>query len=191
VSPHLDLSSAARQVASSRLTGFHRFSRAAGWRGAILVLSLLPACGYSHQGLYPADVRTVAVPIFENKSFYRGVEFDLSEALAKQIELVTPYKVTSPGGADTILQGTIVAVTQTMISRTFEGGLPEEMETRIVVDFAWKNTRTGQTLRQRQGFAATGRYVATRPIGEAYPTGQHAAVEQLATRIVETLRRDW
>ena len=56
-------------------------------------------------------MRTVSVPIFDNQSFYQDVEFDLTEALVKEIELRTPYKVTGADRADTILQGEIVSVT--------------------------------------------------------------------------------
>ena len=51
------------------------------------VVSLLSACGYSHQALFPEGIRTVAVPIFENRTtHYRGLERDVTEALIKEIE---------------------------------------------------------------------------------------------------------
>jgi hypothetical protein len=172
---------------------FRRDAARCAW-ALLLVVLFLHGCGYASKPVFPTDVRTVAVPIFENKSFYRGVEFDLTEALIKQIELQTPYKVTGRERADTILQGTIVAVDQAVLSRTSTGGLPQEMEMRIVVDFEWKNGRTGQLLRQRKGFAAVGRYVPTRMgdrVGETYSTAQHRAVQQLADQVVMAMRSDW
>ena len=139
------------------------FDVCGGWvsaakRGLLFVSVLMVcACGYAHKELFPTDVRTVAVPIFENRSFYQGMEFDLTEALVKEIELRTPYKVTDAGSADTIVHGVITAVDQDRLSRRSEGGVPQELELRITVNYVWKNLRTGQTLRQREGFDSVGR----------------------------------
>src|SRR5665213_243892 len=51
----------------------------------------LAGCGYTTKSVFPPGIRTVAVPIFENRSFYRGAERDVTEALIKQIEMATPY----------------------------------------------------------------------------------------------------
>lgn len=148
-------------------------------------------CGYNAKELFPAEYQTVAVPMFENKTFYRGIEMDLSEALVKEIEARTPYKVVQRGGAGTELTGTITAVEQDLVSRRASGGLPQEVEVIVVVDFAWKDLRTGQPIRDRQGFEAVGRYVPARPVGQPYEVAQHAAVEQLAEDIVSVMQAEW
>lgn len=159
----------------------------------LALLSTLVGCGYTHEELFPDDVRTVAVPIFKNRNpqLYRDVEFDLTEALVKEIELRTPYKVTPPDRADTLLEGTIVAVNQRTLSVRREGGLPQEMETRVVVDFQWRSQRDGKTLRQRRGFASVGRYIPAQPVGEFFELAQHEAVQRAARDIVSAMRKDW
>ena len=160
-------------------------------RGAVLWLAatalFLTGCGYGHHDLYPQGIQTVGVRIFKNKTFYRGAEFDLSEALIKQIELHTPYKAVSTTG-DTLLEGTITDIRQNRLSRRSTGGLVQEVEVRIVVDFHWKDERSGQVLRQRRGLTAVGRWVPASPIGEPFEVGQHAAVQRLADQIVATMR---
>jgi hypothetical protein len=161
---------------------------------AMLVAMLLlwtAGCGYTTKEVYPTDVRSVAVPIFENRSFYRGAERDLTESLVKEIELRTPYKVTRGAAADSELTGTIVDVRQRMISRRRPGNVPEQIEVSIIVDWTWKNQRTGQAIRTRQGFESVGRYRPTQPIGEPYEMAQHDAVQRLAADIVSTMRADW
>lgn len=148
-------------------------------------------CGYSHKELFPAEVRTVAVPIFANRSFYQGVEFDLTEAVVKEIELRTPYKVVPADRADTILEGTVVSVDQTLLTRQAVGGVPQEMEVRLVVNYEWKDLHSGRLLRQREGFESVGRYIPTRPVSEPYPLGQHEAVQRLATQIVSVMAGGW
>ncbi len=163
----------------------------AGWLIMLVASLLLAGCGYSHKELFPTDVRTVAVPIFENRTFYQGVEFDLTEAVIKEIERRTPYKVVASDRADTLLRGRVVAVEQRTLSQTREAGMPEEVEARVVVDFSWTAVSTGQTIRDRQGFAAVGRYIPARPLGEPLEIAQHEAVQMLARDIVSTLRADW
>ena len=152
---------------------------------------MLWGCGYAHTDRFPTDVRTVAVPLFENQSFYQGVEFDLTEALIKEIELNTPYKVTGGDRADTIIDGMIVSIDQNRLSRQSIGGVPQELEVRIVVNYLWKYQNTGKTLRHRDGFTAVGRYIPTRPIGEPLEVAQHEAVSRLASEIVSAMGSDW
>ncbi|MCC6581760.1 MAG: LptE family protein [Phycisphaeraceae bacterium] len=159
----------------------------------VIAMALLTAigCGYTQKDLYPADVRTVAVPIFKNRTFHKGLEFDLTEALIKEIELRTPYKVVPQEAADTILDGRIDSATTSQLSRTSVGAVTQETELRIVVTLEWKNLRTGQILRRRDGLEAVGRTVSTRPIGEPVEVGQHQAVQNMANMIVNLLRADW
>ena len=51
--------------------------------------------GYSNESLFPEEVDSVYVKMFDNRSFRRNVEYMLSEAVSKRIESETPYKVIS------------------------------------------------------------------------------------------------
>jgi hypothetical protein len=148
-------------------------------------------CGYQHAETFPPGYESIAVPIFENRSFYKGVEFDLAEALSKQVTDRTPYRLAEPGAADTMLEGTIREVKQLRVTRTSEGSLPEQMEVLVVVDFAWKDLRSGEDIIDRQGFSAVGRYIPTTPIGEPFAAAQHDAANRLAQDIVDQMRGDW
>lgn len=151
----------------------------------------LTGCGYSATETFAGDYRTVSLPIFENRTFYKGVEYDLAEALTKEVEARTPYRVSRPGSADTILEGRIIAVTQRLASRTRDAGLPEVMEVVVTVEFQWKDLRSGEMILDRKGFSAVGQYVPTTPLGEPFIVAQHDAVARLATDIVDTMRSPW
>lgn len=157
----------------------------------LLTCAGLAGCGYTQKELYPADIRTVGVPIFANRTFYQGTEFDLTEALIKEIELRTPYKTIESRSADSVLTGTIVAIEQNRLSQVRDVGLPQEIEVRYVVNFEWKNQRTGQTLRERRGFTSAARYVPTTPVSETQDAALHGAVQQMAQDIVSAMRADW
>lgn len=158
----------------------------------ILAALLLAGCGYSTKTLYPEQYRTVGVPLFDNRTFYQGVNADLAEALTKQVEQKTPYKVVPQGAADTVIEGTIDSVEQNRLSRRRGGaGVPQEIEVTITVSWQWKDLRTGKVIRDRKGFSAVGRHLPGDPVGEPLDVAVQTAVDQLAADIVSTLQADW
>ena len=55
------------------------------------------------QSLYPPDIHTVYVPIIESDSFRRYLGERLTEAVCKEIDEKTPYKVVGDSSADSVL----------------------------------------------------------------------------------------
>src|ERR1700753_3701974 len=53
--------------------------------------------------LYAPDIATVYVPMIESDSYRRDLGERLTEAVCKEIELKTPYKVVSTPDADSVL----------------------------------------------------------------------------------------
>jgi hypothetical protein len=165
-----------------------------------LGLLLLGGCGYTQAGsgssqgyqwrsLYREDVRTVAVPIFATRSFHRGVEISLSNALVKQLEAHSPYKVAPRERADSILEGEIVAVQIDAISLDSQTAVPQEQLYAVTINFTWKDLRTGRVLVERRNFQQTTPYYPT--LGEGRFVGSQQAVERLAMGIVQELQADW
>jgi len=150
-----------------------------------------PTQGYSFASTYSDDVATIAVPIFENVTYERGVEFDLTDALIKEIEARTPYKVTSSDRADTVLIGKVRRVELEQISKSPLTGLSEEVVITVTIDFEWQDLLSGKPLLRREGFAGHGLFVPSTPTGERIELGRLAAVEQLAQDIVSEMRGAW
>lgn len=148
-----------------------------------------PKSGYKWKSLYREDIQTVAVPIFANKDFQRGVEFSLSEAVVKNIEAHTPYKVVAKERADTILEGEILAVNVVTASQSSRSNLPQDQLLTLTVNFTWKDIRTGKILAQRRNFKQSASFFAT--LGEDRFLGSQDAVEKLARGIVQELEADW
>ena len=60
---------------------------------------MIATCPWSPSGgPYDPQVRTVEVPVFESNSYRRGVDLQLTEAVQKQIQLRTPFRVVKDGG---------------------------------------------------------------------------------------------
>src|SRR3954449_13595352 len=73
---------------------------------AILLLVVSSGCiGYQvgTGSLYAPDVATVYVPMIESDSYRRDLGERLTEAVCKEIELKTPYKVIATPNADSVL----------------------------------------------------------------------------------------
>ncbi len=180
----------------------HRFFNLIGRVSLIALALALASChrgavvgGYRAGGVYDESIRSVAVPIFENRTFYRGVEFRLTEALTKEIEQRTPYKVAGTAGADSQLTGTILRVDKKLLSRQhsreIKSGLPQEVQVVVSVSFEWKNLRTGKIIRKASRIEGTGEYIPTRGVGEPFEVAQHTAVAELAREVVSAMRADW
>ena len=159
---------------------------------ALVALALLlTGCGYSTTELYPTQYNTVTVPNFDNRSNDRNVEFNLREALIKELEQRTPYKAVSGTGlSDTQLTGTVTRVSRQLISRDATAGLPQEIEVTVTVDFQWRDLRTGKVIRSYRGLSAAGQFVPNRTVGEFSEDGVRLAVSRLATDIVSRMRED-
>jgi hypothetical protein len=169
---------------------------------SILLLAplLLTGCGYNSGGakvesgyhwssLYRPGVRTVAVPIFTTSDFARGVEFGLTKAVINQMEANTPYKVVPREKADTILEGEIVRVNVNTVSQDFTTAIPQEQIVNIIVNFVWKDLRSGKILCERRSFQAASTYYPT--LGEDRWVGRQVATERLALSLVQELQADW
>jgi hypothetical protein len=145
--------------------------------------------GYQWRSLYRTDVRTIAVPIFTNRDFRQGVEFQLSKAVINQIESQTPYKVVPRERADTILEGEISRIRVREISSDPNSALPQEQTYEVFVNFVWKDLRSGKILTSRRNFNQAAAYYPT--LGEGTFVASQLSVEQLALGIVQELQADW
>jgi len=131
-------------------------SRLALLAGAAGLLAL-PSCesgggftvlGY-HAGqdaLYDCNIHTVRVPIFQNRTYIRGLEFELTRAVVREIETKTPFKVVGADcNADTELTGTIINFTKGTLNVNQLNEIREQ-ETDMTVEVVWRDLRTGQML---------------------------------------------
>ena len=53
-----------------------------------------------------------------------------------------------------------------------------------MINFEWKNLRTGKVIRERKGFEAVGRYVPVHPVGEDIRSAELQAADAAAQAIV-------
>jgi hypothetical protein len=162
-----------------------------GYRSALwLVVTLvLSGCGYTAGSLVSKDYRTVYIPIWENLTFRRGLEFRLTELLQKEIERKTHLKVTTQDRADTKLSGVIVDFQQRVLTEDLQDQ-PVETQVTVVVNFRWEDLRTGQLILRENGLAQTGEAV-NKLGGTPEGAGATQAFQDLVAQIVDKMGGGW
>lgn len=146
--------------------------------------------GYSSESLFPEDVGSIYVQMFDNRSFRRGVEYELSDALAKRIEAETPYKIiSSRDRADTVISGQIVQITESVLSSERQIGRALEKEVQLQAVVNWKNLKTGELLINNKSVNASATYSEWQNQGFSYAST--LAANNLARRIVELMEKEW
>jgi hypothetical protein len=160
------------------------------------MLVLASGCGYMVGNGFSPDIKTVSVPIFENDTYRRGLEYQLTEAVQKAIQTRTPYKLAQGTDADTRLTGRIVQVRKDVLGEDADDD-PRQLQLAIMVRVTWENLRTGEVLAQQEvpvapdaipliaqaGFAPE--------LGQSQATATQTAVNQLARDIVNLMEVPW
>jgi outer membrane lipopolysaccharide assembly protein LptE/RlpB len=76
--------------------------------GLVPLVLGLAACGYSFRGNLPEHIKTVAVPLFTNRTAEPGVETSLTSAVVEAYASNGRLRVVKPEEADAILDGEVV-----------------------------------------------------------------------------------
>ena len=75
---------------------------------ALLVAISLGACGYTIRGNLPAHIKTVAVPVFVNRTQEPAVENSITSAVVEAFTTNGRLRVVNREGADSLLEGQII-----------------------------------------------------------------------------------
>lgn len=73
-----------------------------------LVALMIAACGYSLHGHLPADIKTVAIPVLENRTAKPFVETDMTRALADAFATDGRLRVVGRERADALVEGEVI-----------------------------------------------------------------------------------
>ena len=171
-------------------------------RAALVTLAvvgsvLTPACsadphdGYSFKSTHSDNIRTVAVPVFDNRTYATGLELELTEAIIKEIQHTTAWTVTTSTSADVTLKGTVQVSDFRKLSVDHQSGLDEEVGVDTRIDFELVDNRSGKVLTSRKGFGTMDTFAPSVRAGERPEIGRSATVGTLARDIVAELRDTW
>ena len=162
---------------------------------------LLAICGcagyrFGNQGLYPTEIETIHIPVFQSSSFRRDLGEQLTEAVVKEVEKRTPYRVVPDANADSVLLGRITNNTKHLLLETRKGD-PREEEYDLMVSVRWVNRR-GDVIRQGPPMKVPSDAVdvnaashLTPEYGQSTATAQLVAIQQVARRVVDLMEAPW
>ncbi len=170
---------------------------------AVVVVSSM-ACGcagyrFGNGTLYAPNVRTVYVPIIQSDSYRTTPGIDigerLTEAVCKEIERRTPFKVVGTADADSILTAKVVADTKRMLveSPTDQSRM---VQMNLQVDVRWAD-RGGAVLAAGNvplpaASVDVGQEAALVPeYGRSVVSTQQEGIEKMAQQIVGLMEEKW
>lgn len=164
----------------------------------VCVLACLGCASYRFgaDSLYAPDVTTVYVPMIQSDSFRRELGEHLTEAVAKEIEQKTPFKVVGTPDADSVLSAKIVSDAKRVIVENPNDD-PRVLELDLRVEVTWYNRRR-QPLTPVAAFAlpeALLPFSQTAAIipaaGQSVSSQQLLAIQRMAEQIVSTMEEPW
>ncbi|TWU10818.1 LPS assembly lipoprotein LptE [Allorhodopirellula heiligendammensis] len=167
----------------------------------LLLLAIGPATGcapyrFGDAALFPPGIQTVHVPVVRDATVRHNLGVQLTEAVIREIELRTPYKVTADPSADTTLKCEIINEAKTVLSETNED-YPRALDAGVQVRASWTD-RQGQLLFSNSIvptddlailFTQNERFVPE--AGQSVDTAMQQAIEDLAARIVSQMETRW
>lgn len=160
-------------------------------------LLAIGGCAYHFGNGFDQKIQSIHIPTFTSEVKRRGLEVQLTEAVQKQVQTRTPYRLTSEGEADTLLTGKIVNVGKSVLG---ENGYddPRELQLSLAVEVTWRDLRTERVIAEERyllpndaaGFTAQAEFAPE--VGQSLATATQQAMERMARDIVNMMETpDW
>jgi hypothetical protein len=164
----------------------------------LCVAIVAPGCAAYRIGngtLYAPDVTTVYVPMIESDSFRRDLGERLTEAVVKEIELKTNFKVVATLDADSVLAARLVSDAKRVVVEN-QNDDPRALELALFAEVNWYNRRreplsppAAIPLPPELGVGQTATLLPE--AGQSVAIQQQKAIQRLAEQIVATMEEPW
>jgi outer membrane lipopolysaccharide assembly protein LptE/RlpB len=161
-----------------------RIGRAPAAGLALLVLGLA-GCGYSFRGTLPDHIKTVAVPVFTNRTAEPAVETFLTSAVIEAYAKNGRLRVVKPEDADAILDGEVVGYSVQSIAFDNQANV-RQYRLVVTMNIRLRDVRRSsilfeqQSLREKADFQVLG--AVSQTIG-----AEEGAVRSAATEIARSI----
>jgi len=146
--------------------------------------------GYSSNSLFPSGIHSLCLQMFDNRTFRRDIEYDLSAALAKRVESDTPFKIVSDQDrADSVMNGQILSIAESVVTAERQTGYALEKEVQVTAVVNWKDLRSGDLLLNSQTVTAAATYSDFMHQDTSYAS--KLAANRLAEQIIQLMEKGW
>jgi len=149
------------------------------------ILLLVIGCGYSPGYRLPRGVKSISVPVFRNETlpYRRDIEYDLTRAVKRELELRTSATIRTAEQADARLIGTLLQFRQGVLVESGDGTI-QEQGIGVRVGLRLERTRDQRVLLERVVEDMVSYSV---PAGESIEVAVAEAVQEIARRIISEL----
>jgi outer membrane lipopolysaccharide assembly protein LptE/RlpB len=151
---------------------------------------LLSACGYQvagHGDRLPPDVRTIAIPIFVNKTPRFRIEQKLAAAITREFIARTKYRVTAdPSQADAVLKGVVTDVRTGVVTFDLNTGRATALQIQVTANVELVDSRTKKVLFSNPNYVFREEYQISQTTNELFEEDQ-PALDRLSRDLARTL----
>jgi hypothetical protein len=163
--------------------------------GLALLSWTLGCAGYrvGNQALFRTDIRTVYVPVFQSESYRRNLGEWLTEAVVKELENRSTYKVVHSPNADSVLYGRILSDHKEVFAED-QFGVPRDIQFDLAVEIRWVDRMGNAVLRSAVipiDLSVVGAAHLLPEGGQSLTTAQQRVVRSVARQIVGQMEAGW
>jgi outer membrane lipopolysaccharide assembly protein LptE/RlpB len=149
--------------------------------GLILAAVVLAGCGYSTKGSLPDHIKTVAVPIFKNRTLEPGVDSAITSGVVNAFSSGGRVKVVPIDQADAILQGEVVSYSLEGLAFDQNANV-QAYRLRLVLNVEFRDVRRSSMLWRQEGLSETSDFQVQGQVSDTIARGR-GAVSQAAAEI--------
>jgi outer membrane lipopolysaccharide assembly protein LptE/RlpB len=142
-------------------------------------------CGYSLRGNLPDHLKTVAVPVLQNRTPVPAVENFLTNAIVNAFSTNGRLRVTTVDRADAILDGEITGYTLQSIAYDSAANV-RQFRLIVTLNLRFRDVRRNEVLFQRAGYSDRADFTVPGTVAETI-TASEGALQQAATEIARTV----
>jgi Lipopolysaccharide-assembly len=137
-----------------------------------------------------SDVKTVFV-YFKTQTFRRDMQLMLTEAVTKEINMRTPFRVVgNPEKADSILRGVITVTDKNLVVEA-PTNLPREVNAMMSVWINWTHNPETEDEKKRPPTQVTEVNNFVPEVGETTLSAYTQIVQSIAKQIVDMMEQPW
>ena len=164
-----------------------------------LCITLFEGCaGYQigTRSVYRNNIRTIHIPIIKSESYRPELGVMLTEAVQKEVERRTPYKLTNKETADSIMTCLLTSDSKRVVSEA-KTDEPRIVQSIVNVEVSWVDLRNIPLIESRflppgeNTFYFSERIDFVPEAGQSISTANQRAVERLANHIVDQMEMRW
>jgi outer membrane lipopolysaccharide assembly protein LptE/RlpB len=146
---------------------------------------LATGCGYSLRGNLPAHIKSVAVPVFRNRTSEPGVENFLTAAVVEAFSTNGRLRVARPEQADSILEGEVIGYQVASIAYDPRANV-QQYRLMVTLNLRFRDVRRDEVLFEQQNLQERADFRTQGAVAQTI-SREETALRQAATEIARAI----